>query len=141
MSEPNGYRFQPVSAGNDLVVFSEAQPYGNEDLDNRKKAYDKYFDTRHGQTIDKDTREGEGDPHAAANAAVNYDIDRVYGDYSFLNFAVASSSNASENWKIYAASPSDAWKENHTRIDSIVMRKADDNGTLQHDRSSDRRKQ
>ena len=140
-SEPNGYRFQPVSAGNDLVVFSEAQPYGNEDLDNRKKAYDKYFDTRHGQTIDKDTREGEGDPHAAANAAVNYDIDRVYGDYSFLNFAVASSSNASENWKIYAASPSDAWKENHTRIDSIVMRKADDNGTLQHDRSSDRRKQ
>lgn len=128
-SEPNGYRFQPVSAGNDLVVFSEAQPYGNEDLDNRKKAYDKYFDTRHGQTIDKDTREGEGDPHAAANAAVNYDIDRVYGDYSFLNFAVASSSNASENWKIYAASPSDAWKENHTRIDSIVMRKADDAGT------------
>ena len=110
-SEPNGYRFQPVSAGNDLVVFSEAQPYGKDDLESRKEAYDEYFDTRNGETISEDHKEGTGDPHAAANAAVNYDIDRVYGDYSFLNFAVASSSNASEKWKVYAASPSDAWKE------------------------------
>lgn len=103
-SEPNGYRFQPVSAGNDLVVFSEAQPYGKDDLESRKKAYDEYFDTRNGEIISENKKDGTGDPHAAANAAVNYDIDRVYGDYSFLNFAVASSSNASEKWKVYAAS-------------------------------------
>lgn len=128
-SEPNGYQFQPVSSGDDFVVFSEAQPYSADDLQTRQKAYNDYFDTRNGETISADKQEGEGDPHAAANAAVNYDIDRVYGDYSFLNFAVASSSNASRTWNVYAASPSDAWKENHTRIDSIVMRKADDTGT------------
>lgn len=128
-SEPNGYRFQPVSSSDNFVVFSEAQPYSADDLQTRKEAYNDYFDTRNGETISADKQEGEGDPHAAANAAVNYDIDRVYGDYSFLNFAVASSSNASRTWNVYAASPSDAWKENHTRIDSIVMRKADDTGT------------
>ena len=71
------------------MVFSEAQPYGKDDLESRKEAYDEQFDTRNGETISEDHKEGTGDPHAAANAAVNYDIDRVYGDYSFLNFAVA----------------------------------------------------
>lgn len=137
-SSSNGYRFQPVSAGDDLVVFSEAQPYGSDALQERKDEYDKYFNTRDGETISKDHTEGTGDPHAAANASVNYDIDRVYGDYSFLSFAVASSSNAERTWKVYTASSSNAsgtsdtwkeWKENHTRIDSIVMRKADNDGT------------
>lgn len=120
-SDSNGYRFQPVSAGDDLVVFSEAHPYDANALEERKNAYDEYFNTRDGETIDKDHTEGSGDPHAAANAAVNYDIDRVYGDYSFLNFAVASPSDASRDWKVYVASPSNAWKQNYTRIDSIVM--------------------
>lgn len=127
-SDSNGYRFQPVSAGDDLVVFSEAHPYDANALEERKNAYDEYFNTRDGETIDKDHTEGSGDPHAAANAAVNYDIDRVYGDYSFLNFAVASPSDASRDWKVYVASPSNAWKQNHTRIDSIVMRKAEGEG-------------
>lgn len=127
-SDSNGYRFQPVSAGDDLVVFSEAHPYDANALEERKNAYDEYFNTRDGETIDKGHTEGSGDPHAAANAAVNYDIDRVYGDYSFLNFAVASPSDASRDWKVYVASPSNAWKQNHTRIDSIVMRKAEGEG-------------
>ena len=133
----NGYRFQPVSAGDDLVVYSEAQPYDADALQERKTEYEEYFNTRDGETISKDHTEGTGDPHAAANASVNYDIDRVYGDYSFLNFAVASSSDAERTWNVYTASSSNAagtsdtwreWKENHTRIDSIVMRKADDEG-------------
>ena len=117
-----GYRFQPVAVDQKVTVFAEAYHYDEDELETLKEEYAAYYETENGGAEDDDGEDsGTGNPLAGAYAALNYDIDRVFGNYSTLNISVASTGDGEDSWQTYKFDMGDSWKKNLTRIDCIVM--------------------
>lgn len=123
-TEGAGYRFQPAAVDEKVTVFAEAYHYDEDELKELKDAYDEYYEVEN-----EGNDEGTGNPHAAANVQINYDVDRIYGKYSALNISVATSSNAEQPATTTKFDMGTSWDENHTRIDQIVMTPGKVDGT------------
>ena len=127
-TEGAGYRFQPAAVDEKVTVFAEAEHYNDAELEDLKEDYDEYFEVENNGDA-ADATEGTGNPHAAANAQINYDVDRIYGKYSTLNISVATASDAEPHATTTRFDMGDSWNENHTRIDQIVMTPGKVDGT------------
>lgn len=118
----NGYRFLPKVVNDEVIYYTEAEPYSEAKLEERAQAYKEYYAaTAEGNLADGSG--GTGDPYANVNYQYAVTLDELYGQYSKLNFAVKQEDGT---YQQFTLEPSETWKAQGARIDYIRAMDAED---------------